>query len=67
MIHFKYNFLPFILQSLGSKVYVQLYSPETPHADFNLLLIWSMAVGTLLAGAWWSGYVKYHQYVLLDD
>ncbi|CAH1789841.1 unnamed protein product [Owenia fusiformis] len=51
------------IQSLGSGIAVQLYAPEESRVDFNLLLIWVLATGTVIIGAYWSGKTKHKHYL----
>ncbi|XP_074660795.1 signal peptide peptidase-like 2B [Tubulanus polymorphus] len=51
------------IQSFGNDVIVRMFAPETPRVDYNLLLIWLLAVGTVVVGGYWSGHVKHKQYV----
>ncbi|XP_070535538.1 signal peptide peptidase-like 2B isoform X2 [Ptychodera flava] len=44
------------IQALGDNVAAAMYAPlETVKVDYNLILIWVMAVGTVAIGAYWSG------------
>ncbi|XP_077241914.1 SIGNAL PEPTIDE PEPTIDASE-LIKE 2 [Tasmannia lanceolata] len=40
----------------GSKVAVQLYSPERPLVDTAEVFLWLMAVGTILCASYWSAW-----------
>ncbi|XP_077225682.1 signal peptide peptidase-like 4 [Tasmannia lanceolata] len=41
---------------LGSKVAVQLYSPERPLVDMAEVFLWIMAVSTILCASYWSAW-----------
>ncbi|XP_046858751.1 signal peptide peptidase-like 2A [Xenia sp. Carnegie-2017] len=43
------------MKKLGKKVRVQLYEPPLAAVDTNLAVIWFLAVGTVVIGAYWSG------------
>lgn len=48
----------FFEQALGNQIQAKLYAPDAPRVDFNLILIWVIAVGTVVIGSFWSGIVK---------
>jgi len=48
------------VQSLGSNITVKLYVPALNHIDPDLLVIWLLAVITVVVGSLWSGLVRYH-------
>ncbi|XP_033624728.1 signal peptide peptidase-like 2B isoform X1 [Asterias rubens] len=39
----------------GGQVQAALYDPEHPSFDYNLIVIWFMAVFTVVVGGYWSG------------
>nr|XP_006815878.1 PREDICTED: signal peptide peptidase-like 2B-like [Saccoglossus kowalevskii] len=44
------------IQGKGDGIVAALYAPaETTRVDYNLILIWLIAVGTVVIGAYWSG------------
>ncbi|XP_077993393.1 signal peptide peptidase-like 2A [Glandiceps talaboti] len=44
------------IKALSDNVAAVLYAPEdTTRVDYNLILIWSMAVGTVVVGSYWAG------------
>ncbi|ELT89507.1 hypothetical protein CAPTEDRAFT_108818 [Capitella teleta] len=45
-------------QKMGPDFHVQLFSPNGPRVDYNLILIWVLAVGTVILGSIWSGKVR---------
>ncbi|XP_013379111.1 signal peptide peptidase-like 2B [Lingula anatina] len=49
------------IKTLGSNLSVWLYSPDGPKVDYNMFIIWTLAVGTLVIGAEWSGRTKHKQ------
>ncbi|XP_072018144.1 signal peptide peptidase-like 2B [Amphiura filiformis] len=52
-----------IIRKAGDNKLVQgvLYNPEVPEIDWNLLVIWLMAVGTIAIGGYWCGVTAYRQ------
>jgi hypothetical protein len=42
-----------VQNSSGIEVYV--WSPNPPVFDYNMIIIFMLAVGTVALGAWWSG------------
>ncbi len=39
----------------GEKRQVAMYAPNEPVVDYNLVLIFLMAVGTVAVGGYWAG------------
>ena len=50
-----------IFKALGKNTVVQLYVPPIAAVDTNLVVIWFLAVGTVVIGAYWSGVVANEQ------
>ncbi|CAH1251635.1 SPPL2A [Branchiostoma lanceolatum] len=46
------------MQSLGSDLEVSMYSPPEPLMEYNLIVIWLMAVFTVGVGGYWAGAAK---------
>ncbi|XP_005405960.1 PREDICTED: signal peptide peptidase-like 2B isoform X1 [Chinchilla lanigera] len=44
-----------IFRSFGRKVRVALYAPSEPVLDYNMVIIFIMAVGTVALGGYWAG------------
>ncbi|XP_033615341.1 signal peptide peptidase-like 2B isoform X3 [Fukomys damarensis] len=44
-----------IFRSFGHKVRVALYAPSEPVLDYNMVIIFIMAVGTVALGGYWAG------------
>ncbi|KAK2168548.1 hypothetical protein LSH36_16g12011 [Paralvinella palmiformis] len=49
--------------NLGKNVQVKLFSPNSPHIDWNMVVIWLLATGTVIIGGFWSGIEKHKQYM----
>ncbi|CAB3995958.1 signal peptide peptidase-like 2B isoform X1 [Paramuricea clavata] len=49
------------MQALGKFAFVQLYVPPIAAIDTNLVVIWLLAVGTIVIGAYWSGVIANEQ------
>ncbi|KAK3742104.1 hypothetical protein QZH41_020263 [Actinostola sp. cb2023] len=43
------------LKDLGKGVLVQMYQPDEQPIDGNIVLLWILAVGTVVVGAYWTG------------
>ncbi|XP_022106546.1 signal peptide peptidase-like 2B isoform X2 [Acanthaster planci] len=43
----------------GGQVSAALYNPDPPIFDYNLIIIWSMAMITVITGGYWSGLTGY--------
>lgn len=44
-----------LLQSFGPSVKVAMYAPHEPFLDYNMVIIFVMAVGTVAVGGYWAG------------
>ena len=44
-----------VVNSIGTPEYSQLYHPHDPPFDPNLVVLWFIAVFTVITGAYWSG------------
>lgn len=42
-------------QSFGRAVRAALYAPHEPLLDYNMVIIFIMAVGTVALGGYWAG------------
>lgn len=42
-------------QSFGRAVRAALYAPNEPMLDYNMVIIFVMAVGTVALGGYWAG------------
>lgn len=42
-------------QTFGRAVRVALYAPSEPLLDYNMVIIFIMAVGTVALGGYWAG------------
>lgn len=42
-------------QRFGHEVMVALYAPNEPVMDYNMVIIFIMAVGTVAVGGYWAG------------
>lgn len=42
-------------QSFGSSVKGAMYAPNEPVLDYNMVIIFVMAVGTVAIGGYWAG------------
>jgi len=51
-------------QNLGGNISVSMFAPESSGVDLNLLVIWLLAVVTVIIGSVWSGLIKYHMWVI---
>lgn len=51
------------LMNLGNDIQVKLFSPIGPHIDWNMVVIWLLATGTIIIGGFWSGIEKHKQYM----
>ncbi|XP_064645094.1 signal peptide peptidase-like 2B [Lineus longissimus] len=51
------------LKSLGPDLNLQLFQATASRVDYNLILIWIMAVFTIFIGAYWAGVNKHQQYL----
>jgi hypothetical protein len=47
--------LSFRGQRFGREVMVALYAPSEPVMDYNMVIIFVMAVGTVAIGGYWAG------------
>lgn len=47
--------LSFREQRFGREVMVALYAPSEPVMDYNMVIIFIMAVGTVALGGYWAG------------
>lgn len=47
--------LPSRGQRFGHEVMVALYAPSEPVMDYNMVIIFIMAVGTVAIGGYWAG------------
>jgi hypothetical protein len=56
-----FNAFMIFLQALGKFAFVQLYVPPIAAIDTNLVVIWLLAVGTIVIGAYWSGVIATEQ------
>ncbi|XP_063953336.1 signal peptide peptidase-like 2B isoform X1 [Lytechinus pictus] len=56
----KKDFQDLLIQ--GSSPEVALYSPQPPQWDYNMIVIWLMATGTLAIGGFWAGLMGYKQH-----
>ena len=66
IIYFLHNYhldvFPYCFQAgEGKQVQGVLYNPHVPLVDWNLILIWVMAVGTVAIGGYWCGVTAYRQ------
>lgn len=43
------------MQSFGQSVRAALYAPSEPMLDYNMIIIFVMAVGTVALGGYWAG------------
>ncbi|XP_020899114.1 signal peptide peptidase-like 2B isoform X2 [Exaiptasia diaphana] len=43
------------LKDLGKHIVVQMYQPEEKLLDGNIFVLWILAVGTVVVGAYWTG------------
>ena len=48
----------FLKQELDSSISLQLYAPSVPRMDWNLVVVWVIATGTVMLGSLWSGTTK---------
>lgn len=47
------------MKNIGPKLLVKFYSPPSPGIDYNLIVIWTLAVLTVAIGSLWSGSLRY--------
>lgn len=52
---FSLLFVMLLLQSFGHSVKVAMYAPKEPVLDYNMVIIFLMAVGTVAVGGYWAG------------
>eukprot|EP00057_Strongylocentrotus_purpuratus_P015784 XP_011670258.1 PREDICTED: signal peptide peptidase-like 2B isoform X1 [Strongylocentrotus purpuratus] len=50
------------LTNQGPSPEVAFYSPEPPEWDYNMIVIWLMATGTVAIGGFWAGLMGYKQH-----
>ncbi len=44
-----------MIQAIGEPLVIQFWHPHDPLFDPNLLIIWLLAVFSILVGSYWSG------------
>lgn len=44
-----------LLQTFGKGRLVAMYAPNEPVLDYNMVIIFLMAVGTVAVGGYWAG------------
>lgn len=49
------RFLLVFIQNFGEKRQVAMYAPHEPVVDYNMVIIFLMAVGTVAVGGYWAG------------
>lgn len=50
-----YGIFFFFLQTFGKGRLVAMYAPNEPVLDYNMVIIFLMAVGTVAVGGYWAG------------